>query len=137
MAFMVIPQHRACCKVDLGSQIQLARIPRKQTLLQHHLHNIQHHLSLSFAVFSFLLSQKLSCPTFSNDLCHGASQRLWEQNGKEVEEDSCQDELGAGGKEVKKSLGQHWPSREKDNSHVVEFEEPKREWDVTDIGHGS
>ena len=49
-----------------------------------------------------------------------------EEHGEEVEEDGGEDELGARGKEVEKSLGEHRGSRKKDDGHVVKLEEPER-----------
>ena len=48
------------------------------------------------------------------------------ENCKEVEENGGQDELGARGEEVEKSLGEHRGSRKKDDGHVVKLEEPER-----------
>ena len=45
--------------------------------------------------------------TFSHYFGHGAPERLREENSEEVEEDGCEDELGAGGEEVEESWGQH------------------------------
>ena len=51
---------------------------------------------------------------------------MGEEHGEEVEEDGGEDELGARGEEVEKSLGEHRGSRKKDDGHVVKLEEPER-----------
>ena len=87
---------------------------------------------MALSLSSFDLFTLLIC-TFSNNLCHGAPERLWEEDGEEVEEDGGEDEVDARGEEVEESLGEHWSSRKQNDGHVVKFEEPVRNWEVTCI----